>query len=188
MRATWLAASCATVMWLMGCDSRPPKNQSTVRPTPSKESVSQRFVPKDDWPRTDDQVKELLAKADKRGGHLSDEDVAKLEFAAGQDALLAYFALYLHHSMDGDPSQQDRWFLEGAKRGEPNLLVAVANEQRTKAEDASPSSRADLLLRARQNYRTVLRRQKSLTVTEPFMVREEISEIDTLLNKIDKVQ
>lgn len=183
MRASWFAELCVATLCLAACDSRASDRESRVRLPSSQKIALQSPDPQSDWPRTDNQVKALLAKADERGGGLTAQEVAKLEFAAFQEALLAYFALYLHHSMDGDPSQQDKWFLEGARRGEPNLLVGIADRQKAKAVDASPANRVDLLLRAKRNYETALESKATLSASQPSRVRQDVSEIDAWLEE-----
>jgi len=181
---------CASLTCLMACDANPPGRETSAHTSTPQTEVQKpaTYVPKSDWPRSVGQVEELLAEANRRGGELTDEEVAKLAFAARQGALSAYHALWWHHSTDGDPLEAETWFAEGVKRGEPNLLVVLANRQKAKAEGMpAGSGRTSLLRKAKRNFQAALRKKSLLTVARPSTVQEDIVETDRLLNGTDPV-
>ncbi len=129
-------------------------------------------------------VDRIVERTNKRGGPLTSEEVAQLVTATQRGVLNAYFALYWHHSTDGDPAEAERWFREGLAKGEPNLSAIQGEREKAQAEtESDPTKKIQLLTSAKTHFDASLRKGSKLTTASPETIREDLADVERLLSE-----
>jgi hypothetical protein len=133
--------------------------------------------------RSDADVTRLLEKADGRPRGLTEREVAALVEAANRGVLSAYYALHLHYSMDVyQPREEQFWFDRGVQKGEPNLLVFLANREELEAAgEKDPEKKRKLWLSEKHLLEAALQHSSLLVVRRPATVQQQLREVDALI-------
>lgn len=180
-----LSALIAGAMWSLG-SCGPTQPHEPLSEKPSSNEVSNPVIdPNLTGPvRTEADLERLMAVARKRGGPLTSQEVATLVDAADHGVGSAYFALYLHHSMDGDQAQADAWFKKGVSRGEPNILAIIGAEEFSAAKSSEDPVEQERLLKSAQGHlQAALKNHKTLTVTSPRRIKKDLADINAFPSK-----
>ena len=175
-----VAAFCTCLV--VSCDRSPEESNlvsnASVAPSPQAQSDARPAIAL----RSNEEVRKFVKAAHDRGGPLTEADIAALSDAARHDVPAAYFALYHHHSISGDPNEGEQWFQMALNKNEPNVHVLVASREMTRADSEEDiNKRRELLESAQRHYRVGLRSAVDLTVESPESVRANLRKIEELL-------